>query len=387
MPTPSALAAAGGKRTSPEVADVVRGYGVEYRQSHRLSAEQRKVLRAIANCRTAALGGHVEQCESCGEKRISYNSCRNRHCPKCQGKERARWMAAEQAMLLPVGYFHVIFTLPHVLNPLVRVNRRLLYTVLFRPVARTLRIFALDPKHLKAEPAITMVLHTWGQTLGEHYHVHCVICGGGLSLDGRHWVRLCGGKKRRRRPFLFPVQALSKVFRGKVSAAIKHARKRKQLCYHGQSTALANPAAWQALIDKLWEEDWAAISNRRILSVQNGRVRFSYRDYADSNRQKEITLAAGEFLRRFLLHVLPRGFMRIRHYGITANCRRKKKLARARQLLGQSPPATAPDKPLAASNETHDGNLPDSTVRCPACGAPMRSTGTIAPVPSPYDSS
>ena len=191
LPSPAMGAAAGeevGAARPPfEVADVVRAYGRQYLRTHPTSAEQRRVLRAIAACRTATLGGHVEQCESCSYRRIAYHSCRNRHCPKCQGKERARWMAAEQAMLLPVPYFHVVFTLPHALNPLIRVNRRRLYGLLFRIAARTLRTFALDPRHLGAEPAITMVLHTWSQTLEEHVHVHCVVSGGGLAPDGRSW--------------------------------------------------------------------------------------------------------------------------------------------------------------------------------------------------------
>ena len=227
--SPAVAAAAGATcervRARYEVVDVVRAHGQQYLRTHPTSAEQRQVLRAIATCRTAALGGHVEQCEDCSYQRIAYNSCRNRHCPKCQGKERAQWMAAEQAMLLPVPYFHVVFTLLHTLNPLIRVNHALLYGLLFRVVAHTLRTFALDPRHLGAEPAITMVLHTWGQTLEEHYHVHCVVSGGGLSLDGRSWVALPRGKNKHRRPFLFDVTALSRVFRGKFIATLTRSRR------------------------------------------------------------------------------------------------------------------------------------------------------------------
>ena len=188
--SPETTAGEGGARPRYEVADVVRAYSAEYLRTHPTSVQQRTVLRAIARCRTAALGGHVEQCERCAYRRVAYNSCRNRHCPKCQGKERAQWMAAEQALLLPVPYFHVVFTLPHALTPLIRANRRILLGLLFRIVARTLTTFARDPRHLGAEPAVTMVLHTWGQTLQEHYHVHCVVSGGGLSLDGRSWISL-----------------------------------------------------------------------------------------------------------------------------------------------------------------------------------------------------
>jgi Putative transposase/Transposase zinc-binding domain len=412
LPSPLVVAAAGepggGARPRFEVANIVRAYGAEYLRTQPTTFEQRTVLRAIAACRTAALGGHVEQCEDCAYQRIAYNSCRNRHCPKCQGKERARWMAAEQALLLPVPYFHVVFTLPHALNPLIRVNRRRLYGLLFRLVARTLRTFALDPHHLGAELAVTMVLHTWGQTLREHAHVHCVVSGGGLSLDGRTWVSLPKGKTKRRRPFLFDVTALSRVFRGKFIAALTRARRRGTLRYLGQSAALAAPGPWETLIATLWRDDWVvyskppfggpehvlkylsrythrvAISNRRLLSVANGGVRFEYRDYADHDQRKEMPLPATEFLRRFLLHIVPRGFMRIRHYGITANCRRQQKLARCRELLGTAAPAP-PATPLPADADTASPASEDTPRRCPQCGAPLRIVERLPP--QPHDSS
>ena len=318
-------------------------------------------------------------------------------------------MAAEQALLLPVPYFHVVFTLPHALNPLVRANRRRLLGLLFSVVARTLRTFARDPRHLGAEPAITMVLHTWGQTLQAHYHIHCVISGGGLSLDGRSWVALPGGKKKHRRPFLFPVSALSRAFRGKFSAGLQRARRRGTLRYLGQRAALAEPHSWEELVTALSKQDWVvyakapfggsaqvlkylsrythrvAISNQRLLSVADGIVRFEYHDYADSKARKELSLPATEFLHRFLLHVVPKGFMRIRHYGITANCRRADKLARCRELLGQSPPPDA-----AADPQTCDVGdaAPDAdTIRCPACGGMMRIIEIIAPTPCRHDTS
>jgi hypothetical protein len=416
LPLPRVVVAAagalgGGARPRFEVADVVRAYAAEYLHTQPTSAEQRKVLRAIAACRTAALGGHVEQCEDCSYRRIAYNSCRNRHCPKCQGKERAQWMAAEQALLLPVPYFHVVFTLPHALNPLIRVNRRRLYGLLCRVVARTLRTFALDPRHLGAELAITMVLHTWGQTLKEHYHVHCVVSGGGLSLDGRSWVALPSGKTTRRRPFLFDVTALSRVCRGKFIAGLQRARRRGTLRSLGQSAALTEPGPWEELITALWKQDWVvyakppfggpaqvlkylsrythrvAISNRRLLSVANGVVRFEYRDYAAHDQRKEMALPATEFLRRFLLHVVPRGFMRIRHYGITANCRRTAKLARCRELLGQpSPPPVAKSDTAAAPEHTASTDVA-AALRCPACGGIMRVIEILAPTPLGHDTS
>ena len=223
-----------------EVADIVRAYGAAFRATHRVSQEQARVLRAIAQCRTAALGGHVEQCVTCGTERICYDSCRNRHCPKCQGSARAKWLAAEQALLLPVPYFHVVFTLPHHLNPLIRVNQRSLYDLLFQTAAQTLQEFARDPNHLGAEIGITAVLHTWGQTLTEHIHVHCVVTGGGLSLDGTQW-------RSGRRRFLFAVKALGQVFRGKYLAGLERLRSQQRLTFAGESAPLGEDCAWTAL--------------------------------------------------------------------------------------------------------------------------------------------
>src|SRR5712691_9959357 len=223
-----------------EVADVVRAYGQAFRATHHVSHEQAKVLRALAQGRTAALGGHIEQCLSCGTERVCYDSCRNRHCPKCQGSARAKWLAAEQALLLPIPYFHVVFTLPHQLNPLIRVNPRLLYDLLFQTASQTLQEFARDPQHLGAEIGITAVLHTWGQTLTEHVHVHCVVTGGGLSPDGTQW-RAC------QRRFLFAVKALGEVFRGKYLAGLEQLRTQQRLTFAGESATLVEEAAWNAL--------------------------------------------------------------------------------------------------------------------------------------------
>jgi len=412
LPSPSVAGAAGeaaAARPRYEIADVVRAYGQRYLRTRPTTPEQRQVLRAIAACRTAVLGGHVEHCERCTYRRIAYNSCRNRHCPKCQGKERAQWMAAEQALLLPVPYFHVVFTLPHALNPLIRVNRRRVYGLLFRLAAHTLRTFAHDPRHLGAELAVTMVLHTWGQTLKEHAHLHCVVSGGGLALDASAWVALPTGKTKRRRPFLFPVTALSEVFRAKFIAALTRARRRGTLRYLGQSAALAEPGPWETLIATLWKNHWVvyakppfggpaqvlkylsrythrvAISNQRLLSVANGVVRFAYHDYADPDARKELALPATEFLRRFLLHVVPKGFMRIRHYGITANACRQEKLARCRELLGSATPAPPATAPLPAGVDTAGPAPEDATRRCPLCGAPLRIVEILPP--QPHDTS
>src|SRR5881296_3488448 len=397
MPLLSSQATAAGAGTDPqrprfEVADVVREYGAAFRATHYVSHEQARVLRAIEQCRTAALGGHVEACETCGAEQISYNSCRNRHCPKCQGSARAKWLAAEQALLLPVPYFHVVFTLPHQLNPLLRVNQRALYTLLFQAAAQTLQEFARDPTHLGAELGITAVLHTWGQTLTEHVHVHCIVTGGGLSAQGTQW-------RPSRRRFLFAVQALSQVFRGQFLAGLRRLRAHDALRFAGNSLALADPATWTAWLALLRTRNWlvyakppfggpdrvlkylsrythrVAIANERLVFVGNGEVRFRWKDYADHHRLKLMTLAAEEFLRRFLLHVVPPGFMRIRHFGLLANRHRAAKLAQCRALLGTVPPPTTPPPPVAEAPPRPGAD------RCPSCGGgPLRIIETLAPL-------
>jgi hypothetical protein len=383
MPAPSsAVTTAGGTRPHYEVADIVRAYGATYRQQHPVRGAHEVVLRAIARCRTAALGGHVEACARCGAIRIAYNSCRNRHCPKCQGAARAKWLAAQQALLLPVEYFHIVFTLPHELNALLRVNPRRLYALLFCTAAATLQTFARDPQHLGAELGVTAVLHTWGQNLTQHVHLHCVVTGGGLSRDGRHWLNA-------RRGFLFPVRALSKMFRGKFLAGLRRLHRGARLTFAGDSAALADTATWARWVGTLRRADWVvyakppfagpervlkylsrythrvAIANERLLFVGDGVVRFRWKDYADHNRVKVMTVAADEFLRRFLLHVVPRGFMRIRHYGLLAPCHRTTRLKRCRELL--SPPTAPSDFDVP-----HGTDRGDDTVHsppCPACGS------------------
>jgi hypothetical protein len=394
MPAPSPGATTvGGTRPRYEVADIVRAYGAIYRRTHPVPGAHEVVLRAIARCRTAALGGHVEACAGCGTTRIAYNSCRNRHCPKCQGAARAKWLAAQQAMLLPVEYFHIVFTLPHELNALLRVNPRRLYALLFRAAAATLQAFARDPKHLGAELGVTAVLHTWGQNLTQHVHVHCVVTGGGLSGDGQHWVNT-------RRGFLFPVRALSMVFRGKFLAGLCRLHRCERLTFAGDSAPLAQPATWTRWLHQLRGTDWVvyakppfggpervlkylsrythrvAIANERLLFVGDGVVRFRWKDYADGNRVKIMTLAADEFLRRFLLHVVPRGFMRIRHFGLLANRHRAAKLTRCRDLLAPSADSAHIDTPSGADSG-HDAS---GSPPCPACGGTaFRVIETLAP--------
>lgn len=379
-----------------EVADVVRAYGAAFRATPTASHEQARVLRAIAQCRTAVLGGHVEQCLSCGTERICDASCRNRHCPKCQGSARAKWLAAEQALLLPIPYFHVVFTLPHQLNPLLRVNQRLLYDLLFQTAAQTLQEFARDPPHLGAEIGITAVLHTWGQTLPEHVHVHCVVTGGGVSPDGTPW-RAC------QRRFLFAVKALGAVFRGKYLAGLERFRTQQRLIFAGGSAAVAEESVWTAVRQQLYAKSWVvyvkppwgspeqvlkylsrythrvAIANSRLVFVGDGVVRFRYQDYAAEGSTKVMELRAEEFLRRFLLHVVPAGVVRIRHYGLLANRMRHEKLARARQLLAVVATAVVPLLPPTPTND-----LPPAAACCPRCaGSHWRITARLAPQRGP----
>lgn len=333
-----------------ELASIVRAAGA-YADEHRICAAQQRALTAIAQCRTAALGATVSRCDHCGEVEVRYHSCRNRHCPKCQTLAKERWLAVRTAELLPVPYFHVVFTLPHALNPLAQCQPRLIYTLLFNSAAATLKRFAEDPKWLGAELGVTMILHTWSQTLEQHLHVHCLVSAGGLTATGQ-W--------RASKPhFLFPVRALSRVFRGKLLSGLSEARTSGAL-HLGQ--AALQPEAFAALLHALRSQDWVvyakqpfagpqqvlaylarythriAISNDRLLSDADGQVRFRYRDRRRGNRPRTMMLPRDEFLRRFLLHVLPSGFMRIRHFGLFANRARAAKLAAARAALQQPAP-------------------------------------------------
>ena len=392
-------AAAGSRRGHGELADIVRQYGTSYRAHHRVSGAQHRVLRAIERCRTAALGGHLEQCASCQRTRPVYNSCRNRHCPKCQSVAQESWREAQQALLLPTPYFHLVFTLPHDLNPLVRANQRRLYALLFRTVIDTLTTFARDPRHLGAEIGVTAVLHTWSQTLTDHIHLHCIVTGGGLSLDASCWRP---SKKPR---FLFPVRALSQVFRGKFLARLEAAYRKHALVFAGRSAPLADPTQWKQLLAEVRAKRWyvyakaplagpkqvlnylarythrIAISNERLLDVHNGSVRFRYKDYTAGAMPKEMTLQASEFLRRWLLHVLPHGFMRVRHYGLLANRTRAHKLARCRALLGADP--QPPEQHTAADESILERILRLTgldVLRCPFCGeGPMQRIERLTP--------
>src|SRR5271166_5018889 len=366
-----------------EVADLIRAAGAAFIERSRqwIGWKHVKVLLAIARCRTAALGGHLDQCTRCGHRAtISYNSCRNRHCPKCQTAARERWIAARQQELLPTRYVHVVFTLPGGLAPLTLQNKKVVYDLLFRASAETLLEIARDPKHLGAEIGFFSVLHTWNQKLSLHPHVHCVIPAGGLSPDGTRWIQT-------RHAFFLPVKVLSRVFHGKFAAGLQRAFQDGQLNFHGDLAWLAQPktfAAWRRL---LFRKDWVvyakppfggpehvlqylgrythrvAISNHRLVSLADGQVTFRWRDSAHHNEQKLLTLSLDEFLRRFLLHVLPKGFVRIRYFGLLANRRRTTLLPLCFHRLGSAPPS----QPEPSS--TNDA----SPLRlCPKCGGPMR---------------
>ncbi|MFL6302318.1 MAG: IS91 family transposase [Candidatus Sulfotelmatobacter sp.] len=362
-----------------EVADVLHRGSRRFldRYQPTLTWPQVKVLNAIARCRTAALGGHRDQCDRCGHQTLSYNSCRNRHCPKCQTNARERWLAARQQELLPVPYYHLVFSLPHRLVPLVWQNQKLLFALLFEASAATLLEVAVDPKHLGAEIGFLSVLHTWGQTLQRHPHIHCVVPGGGLSPDHQGWIPA-------QAHFFLPVRVLSRVFRGKFVAGLKRLFHWNQLRFYGACQTLSDRKAFAAFLRTLFREEWVvyakppfggpqhvlqylarythrvAISNHRLLNMTDTEVTFRWKDYAHGNKHRVMTLTHQEFLRRFLQHVLPTGFPRIRYFGFLANRRRRPLLPLCRRLLAAAPPPEAISAPAVSFH------------RCPWCQTPMR---------------
>ena len=393
-----------GSRVRPrlELAAIVRAQGEAYRRTHRLAPVQRRALRAIATCRTAVLGGHQETCARCGAVRITYNSCRNRHCPKCQTLAKERWLAARRADLLAIPYFHVVFTLPHDLNALAQGNPRVIYALLFRAAADTLLTFGRDPRHLGGTIGITAILHTWGQNLSQHLHLHCLVTGGALAGDRSRWIS-------GRSSFLFPVRALSMVFRAKYLAALRGAFDAGQLTFADGTASLAHRDAFTRCLGRWRAVDWivyakrpfagpeqvlaylgrythrVALSNDRLVEHRDGHVRFRWRDYADHDRVKILTLDTHEFLRRFLLHVVPRGFMRIRHFGLLANRTRRATLTRCRDLLGQPPTEDTRPEPAAVLLHRLTGI---DLSRCPRCGeGRMQITAILAPLPPSPDTS
>jgi Putative transposase/Transposase zinc-binding domain len=369
-----------------EVADLIRIAGTAFLERNRrwLSWKHVKVLRAIRRCRTAALGGHIDQCTRCGRRAtISYNSCRNRHCPKCQTAARDRWIAGRQKELLPTRYVHVVFTLPPQLASLALQNKKIIYGLLLRASAETLLQVARDSRHLGAEIGFFSVLHTWSQKLSLHPHVHCVIPAGGLSLDHTRWVH---SQNR----FFLPLKVLSRVFRGKFVAGLRQAFQNDQLSFHGNLRPLTQPRTFAAWLRLLFRKDWivyakrpfggpeyvlhylgrythrVAISNHRLISFVDGQVTFRWRDSAHGNQQKLMTLDVDEFLRRFLLHLLPKGFPRIRNFGFLANRRRATLLPLCFQLLGTAKePEAEPEPDVSSTSESQE------LWRCPECGGPM----------------
>jgi hypothetical protein len=381
-------------RPALEVADIFRHHGDAFRaaQGESLSHAQRRVMSAIEICRTAALGGHVERCADCAFTRIAYNSCRNRHCPKCQGLARAQWLADRQAELLPVAYFHLVFTMPAPVAAIALQNKAVVYDILFKAAAETVRIIAADSKHLGAETGMIAILHTWGQNLFHHPHVHCIVPGGGLTGDGR-W-RSC------RDGFFLPVRVLSRLCRRLFLKRLQAAFNAGALSFFGELAALAEPAAFAAHLHALRGAAWVvyakrpfggpkqvldylgrythrvAIANSRLIDCENGQVRFRWKDYRANGKSKVMTLAAGEFIRRFLLHVVPDGFRRIRHFGFLANAHRSAKLAQVRAALhvGEPPPKTKP----MDYRERYALLTGKSLDLCPCCGGRMIEVAILA---------
>ena len=336
-----------------ELADIFREHGESYRTKHGAHhpLHHHKAMRAIEVCRTAALGGHIDSCDTCGETRISYNSCRNRHCPKCQCLPKERWLEKRKEDLLPIGYFHVVFTLPQELRPIALRNQEIVYNILFKAASQTLIELSKDAKYLGADIGVTAVLHTWSQTLRDHPHVHCLVTGGGLSPDQQKWI---SSRKR----FFLPERVMAALFRGKFLDALKKAYEKEQLTFCGTISPLAFPGAFNGLLSKLYRTNWivhckapfggpgqvldylgrythrVALSNQRLLRLHNEQVTFAYQDRQDDNKRKVMTLSVEEFMRRFLLHILPPGFVKIRHYGLLSTCHRNTKLKKAQHLLG-----------------------------------------------------
>jgi hypothetical protein len=370
----------------PELADVFRRYGNAYRRQHgtSLSTAQRQAMAAIESCRTAALGGHVERCDGCGHQRIAYNSCRNRSCPKCQGLARAQWLEDREAELLDTPYFHVVFTVPDEIAVIAFQNKAVVYDILFRAAAETLRTIAADPTHLGAEVGFLAVLHTWGQNLLHHPHLHCLVPGGGIAADGSRWIACRPG-------FFLPVRVLSRLFRGLFLHYLEKTFAAGKLNFFSAQRHLGEPAAFRRHLAATRDAEWVvyakrpfagpkqvldyigrythrvAISNHRLLSIDEGKVRFRWRDYRHGNQQKSMTLDVDEFIRRFLIHVLPSGFQRIRYFGFLGNCHRARKLTLCRELLEMAQAEQDKLAPPEDYRDRHEALTGISLRVCPHC--------------------
>ena len=386
-------------RPALEVADIVRAHGDGFRQAHAasLSPRQKRVLRSIELCRTAALGGHLERCDQCGHERNAYNSCADRHCPKCQSLARAKWLEKRQAELLQVEYFHVVFTLPEALAKVSLQNKREMYDLLFRATADTLQSIAADPQHLGAQVGFFCILHSWGQTLNFHPHLHCVVPGGGISLDGSRWVACRAG-------FFLPVKVLSHRFRKLYLRYLEQTYAAGKLQFYGELQELSDPKSFARYLTPLHDSEWVvyakapfggpdrvldylgrythrvAISNNRLEALKDGQVSFAYKDYKHEQRHKVMTMSADEFLRRFLLHVLPDSFQRIRHYGLLGNRHRAENLGRCRELLAMPVPIPTPEHDYRERWQQLTGHDP---LQCPQCRNGKMVRIAILPVGSP----
>ena len=391
MPLANSKLAAGERRSRPELADVFRQYGESYQRTHRLSTCQQKVMRAVSVCRTQELGGHLDRCDACGFERPAYNSCRNRHCPKCQSLAKAQWLEKQTSELLPVGYFHLVFTLPHELNRLILAHKKIVLSLLFKAVSDTLIEFGRS--RLDGTLGVIAVLHTWDQTLKDHFHLHCLVPAGALSVDQSRWISA-------RKNFLFPVTALSRVFRGKFLDLLQQACDKGKIPKANIEIKASRQKSWvvyakkpfgspQTVLDYLGRYTHrVALSNDRILQVENGEVTLSYRDRKDGDRKKIMTLEAQEFIRRFLLHVLPDGFMRIRHFGFLANRSKKQALPQCRRLLKLDP--ALPQIPKQSAKDLLLKIIGIDLSRCPYCHeGTMIVVGDLPPslIVSRWDSS
>jgi len=380
-----------------EVADIFRQYGPEYRKTYPMPRNQLRAIHAIEVCRTAELGGHVDECDNCGHISISYNSCRNRHCPKCQFLRKEKWIDARSEDLLPIQYFHVVFTIPGELNPLALRNQKTVYNILFRSASETLIELGNDPKRFGAQIGFISILHTWGQNLMDHPHVHCIVTGGGLSPDRSRWV---SGRKG----FFIPVKVLSRLFRGKFLDYLKRNYEDRKLTFSGNIDGPQSPEAFTELLKKLYGKEWLvycklpfngvdgvlqylsrythriAISNERIIKAEDNKVTFKWRDYSDGNRNKVMTLNADEFIRRFLLHVLPDRFVKIRHYGLLGSRKRKANIGLCRKLLGVDEPQNDDNARSETWQELMLRVSGIDVAKCPVCQkGGMHATGVLQP--------
>lgn len=367
-----------------ELADIFRKHGDEFRRNNFLSSEQSKTMRHIETCRTAALGGHIEACDHCGFVKNAYNSCRDRHCPKCQTLVKEKWLSARKAELLPCPYFHNVFTLPHELNSLILTNKRVMLTMLFAAVKETLQVFAGDPQwRLEGQLGFIAVLHTWNQKLMDHFHLHCIVPAGVLSFDRKQWIAV-------RNKYLFKVQSLAKEFRKRYLNKLQKAYGKKQLSFHGRASEYEDKAKFRQLIETVKAKQWiayskqpfggpeqvfeylgrythrVAITNNRIDSLENNKVTFTYRDRSDENKAKQLTVNAEEFIRRFLLHILPGGFMKIRYFGFLANTNKKVCIPLIQQLI--DPDCKIAEKLTETIQEMMMRLTGTDISHCPECG-------------------